>query len=73
MSNLTLSYSPKWAEHVSGNYEPPVFDEDGKKTEGQKWVAKCSKCNATTQGVCETGVVSQHIANFALVHAHKEF
>lgn len=64
-----ISYSPKWAPHVVGEYPKRRIDPETGAPEEQKWTAKCDLCGTVAQGVCTSGLVNQHIANFALAHS----
>lgn len=55
----------KWAP-VTGLHTQR--DEDGE----QKWKARCNRCGATIGPMtCLTGMIRQHVANFALDHTHR--
>lgn len=66
---LSEKWSPPWATHVEGRYEPESFD-DGKR-ESQRVEITCAKCKGTFKTTCESGRVRQHIATFAQIHLHR--
>jgi len=71
MNQPKHSFSPQWAQHVTGTWNSPTFDEDG-KLEPIPFQAFCSICNAEVKGECTTGSVKTRIAKFAYVHNHKD-
>lgn len=67
---LSETWSPPWAQHVVGKYEPERFD-DGKR-EPQMVEATCSVCKQTMRRPCDSGRVRAHIATFAQLHLHRD-
>lgn len=63
-----LSWSPSWASHVVGHYEPRHYDMVDGKFEPQSFRAICNKCGIVIRGICESGNVRQRIAKFAVEH-----
>jgi hypothetical protein len=63
----TKTFSPGWCPHVVGTYE----ENDGEFE--QKYSIVCNKCGATWgPTICNSGLVRQHIGNFALAHIHRD-
>lgn len=68
-----IEFRPKWCPHVRGEYTPRVYDPDAGQMQQQKWRATCEKCNEKWGPVlCDSGMVTQHIARFALAHLHRD-
>lgn len=66
-------WSPPWAKHVKGTYTPRKVTPQGELEEPAVVSAKCSVCGAEYgPRKCDTGLVRNHIANFALAHAHRD-
>ena len=64
-------YRPDWAKHIKGSYTERTFDED-MQPEPQDVFCVCEVCNHKWQTKCSSGVVRQHISNFARVHLHRD-
>jgi len=65
-------WSPAYAPHVLGRYTVREFDPETGLAEEQQVEATCSRCHATFQRRCASGLVRDHIARFALVHTHRD-
>lgn len=69
---LRRTWAPRWAPHVIGRFSDRVVNDDG-TAEPQRYVISCSRCGATWgPAVCTSGLVENHIAKFALSHAHRD-
>ena len=70
MAEEQLIWRVPFAKHVVLTYDP----RDLKKpvTQERKWSVKCEKCDATFQGVCNTGRIREHATKFTLSHYHKD-
>lgn len=65
-------YSPHWAPHVDGSYTERVLDPETGAPEKQ-WVhARCGICGEEMRRPCDSGRVRMHVANFALLHLHRD-
>jgi hypothetical protein len=65
-----LLWSPVFAAHVVGYYEPRVANDDG-TFEPQRWMVRCSKCGVDYGPArCHSGIVQTRIAMFAKGHLH---
>ena len=71
VENLTLSYSPLYAQHVKGRYEKRVLDPDTKRPAPQRVVMVCEVCRAVREVECRQGMPRQHISRFAQVLLHR--
>jgi hypothetical protein len=65
------TYSPQWAPHIVGEFEPPTTDERG-RPEPNKVRMRCGICKATHQTTCYSGAPRQWVLKFAVVHAHRD-
>ena len=65
-------YVPKWAPHIQGWYEQRETDEVTGEVYEAPVGAECTICGQKFRRMCLSGLFRQHIANFALVHAHKD-
>lgn len=63
-------WSPAWAPHVLGYYYDRVPDEDGIPEEAEVG-ATCTTCHTDFKRTCSSGMMRQHIANFAIAHVHR--
>lgn len=66
------SYSPPWAPHVVGTYPEKSVDPVTGEPEAQRVNMRCATCGATWRVDCYSGMVKQHVQNFALAHAHRD-
>lgn len=66
----SLTYSPRWAAHVVGRYDPREVDPETGEAEPQEVRLECSRCGATHKAVCTTGAVRGWVNRFALGHVH---
>lgn len=58
-------YSPPWNPNVVGWHTDR--DEDGEAEVG----AQCTVCKNSFKRKCTSGLMRQHIAQFALAHVHR--
>ena len=58
-------FTPPWAPLVKGWYTDR--DEDGEGEVG----AECTKCLGSFKRKCTSGLMRQHISNFARSHIHR--
>lgn len=65
-------WRPDWAKHVLGRFTRRTVDPDTRLPEPQKVEIKCEQCGATWQVQCSSGLVRNHINNFAKSHAHRD-
>lgn len=65
-------FVPKWALHIKGWYEKREVDEETLEVYEAPVGAECTICGVKFQRMCASGLFRTHIANFALVHAHKD-
>lgn len=74
MSNLTKEYAPPWAPSVRGRYEPRTLDPATGQPQEQRWEVECTfdGCGAKHKGTCSSGLVHNHIVNFAKSHIHRD-
>jgi hypothetical protein len=63
-------WSPDWAPHVRGYYYDRLPDEDGIPEEAEVG-ASCGQCGSVFKRMCASGMMRQHIANFAIAHTHR--
>lgn len=75
-----IQWSPRWAPHVKGKYNPRTRDEETGMCEPQRVHMLCAfkhpdgtVCGATWQTICASGNVRSHINTFAKQHGHKDF
>lgn len=66
-----MKYSPQWAPHVEGEFEPTKTNEEG-APEPNLVRIKCNVCGATHQVKCMSGAPRQWVLKFATVHAHRD-
>lgn len=70
---LTETYSPLWCPNVVGRYSPRQQDPETGMPEEQLWEAECTACKARWgPAACTSGLVRNHIANFAKAHTHRD-
>lgn len=68
-----IDYSPPWAPHVKGRYTERTVDPETRQPTEQRYVVKCEKCGAQWgPTTCLSGMVRQHIVNFAIAHPHRD-
>jgi hypothetical protein len=68
-----ITFSPRWAPHVVGEYTDRKLDPATGKPSGQTWKVRCGKCGATFGPLaCDTGMVRSHIGKFAVLHNHSD-
>ncbi len=63
-------YIPPWAPHIEGRYEDRGADPDAPGD--QKFSIMCHTCGTSYKGTCTSGMVRNHVVNFALAHTHKD-
>lgn len=61
-------FSPNWAPHIKGWYEDREV-VDGEPQEAPVG-ATCGVCKDSFKRLCLSGLMRQHIVNFARAHAH---
>lgn len=66
------TYSPPWAKHVVGTYPEKSVDPETGEPQEQRIEIVCNECKATWRVDCRSGMVKQHVQNFALSHAHRD-
>jgi hypothetical protein len=66
------SYAPKWAPHVVGRFSPEEVDEETGEREPRIVAIACGQCGGTYRLLCHSGVVRQHVLNFAKGHLHRD-
>lgn len=66
------TWSPQWAQHVKGWYEERRVDPETMQPEETPCGATCDICGGTFRKMCLSGLFRQHIANFAVAHAHRD-
>lgn len=70
---MTEEYRPPWCPHVVGRYSPRVIEPETGLPGEQRFVITCENCNAVYgPAPCTSGMVRQHVSNFAQSHAHKK-
>lgn len=67
-----LTWTPEYAQHVTGAFDRRVWDPVLLKHEPQTVFIVCKHCGATHQVVCAQGRPLGHIATFARVHLHTD-
>jgi hypothetical protein len=65
-------YRPQFAVHVIGVYDERRADPATGEPEEQRIDMLCEQCKATHVVFCKTGMVRQHVVNFARVHLHRD-
>jgi len=70
MSDTWESWRPDWAPLVEGRYTKRIFDEETGLPDEQRIEMLCTRCGATWKIGCTSGLVRQHINNFAKSHTH---
>lgn len=68
------AWSPDWAPHVVGRYTKRTFDAETQLPEPQKVEIRCTfpGCNAEWKLDCSSGLVRDHVNNFAKSHTHRD-
>jgi hypothetical protein len=64
------SWSPRWAPHIDGKYEPISYDPDTGMPEPAKVTMRCTRCGVEWQTMCSSGQQRSHIQTFAQQHLH---
>lgn len=71
-SELSETWSPPWAPHVVGRFEPRVYDAEEHRYEPQRVEIECVSCGARHRTECASGNVRQRVQVFARVHLHRD-
>lgn len=72
MADLSESWTPPFAPHVTGMHEPRTFDPTTRTFDPQRLRVQCSTCGDTFDGVCDSGRVRHKISKWAVMHLHRD-
>jgi ribosomal protein S27AE len=64
--------SPACAPHVTGRYPPRRYDPQVGGFETVTVELSCSKCGDVHKVACSSGQPRSHVANYAVVHLHRD-
>jgi len=72
MNETWVEWRPRWAPHVRGEHTERTVDPETHQADEQKYKITCERCGETWgPSVCTSGLVRTRIANFAVLHAHR--
>lgn len=63
-------WSPTYAPHVIGAYEPVPVAQPVTGAVCQRWLVVCRVCGGHDEACCASGAVRLNIARFAGLHEH---